>query len=372
MRIAPVGNHLARHARLRAALADANLSALLVTSLPNISYLTGLFASAANLIVGPDELRLIIDGRYHGAAQDRQRDLPGLALVLVPANGSFEESISTELAALGVRTGFETDHITVRQHGDIVRRLPTGVSEFDLLPIEGMVEGLRAVKDSWELDRLRDGGMRLSDAAKCIIPKALAGISERELAGVIEVELRRAGFDRPAFDTIVASGSHSALPHHRAGDRQLADGDLVVLDFGGTLDGYSVDLSRTVAVGQPGGRERHLYEHVMAAQAAAHVATGPGVSAAAVDAAARRVLETAGLGEAFCHSTGHGLGLEVHERPRVGRPRLGRADEVLQAGMVFTLEPGAYLAGWGGVRIEDDVVVTKGGAEWLTDVPRLL
>lgn len=372
MRVAPAGNHLARHARLRAALADADLSALLITSLPNISYLTGLFASAASLIVGPDELRLIIDGRYRGAAQDRQRDLPGLALVLVPPSGSFEESIAAELGALGARTGFEAAHVTVRQHRDIVRRLPKADRELDLCATEGLVEGLRSVKDAWELGRLREGAERLSDAAKCILPKVLAGRSERGLAEIIVAELRRAGFDKPAFDTIVASGPHSALPHHRAGDRLLADGDLVVLDFGGTLDGYSVDLSRTVAVGKPGVRERELFDHVAEAQESAYLAIRPGTSAETVDEIARCVLEGAGLGEAFCHGTGHGLGLEVHERPRLGRRRADRADEVLQAGMVFTLEPGAYLAGWGGVRIEDDVVVTEDKAEWLTDVPRHL
>ena len=181
-----------------------------------------------------------------------------------------------------------------------------------------------------------------------------------------------AGFDKPAFDTIVAAGPNSAVPHYRAGDRRLAEGDLVVMDFGGMLDGYAVDLTRTITVGRPRERERQLLEHVAAAQAAAFAAIGIGTAATAVDDAARRALEAAGLGEAFSHGTGHGLGLEIHERPRVSRWRADLEDEALQAGMVFTLEPGAYLAGWGGARIEDDVVVTAAGAEWLTDVPRLL
>ncbi|MEO8678451.1 MAG: M24 family metallopeptidase, partial [Vicinamibacterales bacterium] len=197
-------------------------------------------------------------------------------------------------------------------------------------------------------------------------------MAEREIAAMIETELRRVGFDKPAFDTIVAAGPNSAMPHHRAGDRVLQAGDLVILDFGGMLDGYAVDLSRTITVGRPGSRERRLLEDVAEAQQAAFKAVTVGRPATTVDDAARKILEGKGLGEAFSHGTGHGLGLEIHERPRVGRWRAGQADELLEAGMVFTIEPGAYLPGWGGARIEDDVVVTATGAEWLTDVPRLI
>ena len=195
---------------------------------------------------------------------------------------------------------------------------------------------------------------------------------ERNVAGAIEVELRRVGFDKPAFDTIVASGPNSAIPHYRSGDRRMENGDLVVLDFGGLLDGYAVDLSRTIVLGPASERAQRLFAAVADAQQAAFKAVSIGRAATEVDAAARLVLERAGLGDAFSHGTGHGLGLEVHERPRVTRYRPGLAAEPLEAGMVFTLEPGAYLAGWGGVRIEDDVVVTADGPEWLTDVPRLM
>jgi Xaa-Pro aminopeptidase len=227
------------------------------------------------------------------------------------------------------------------------------------------------VKDGWELQTIREAAGRLSDAAKCIIRKALAGQREREVAAEIEAELRRVGFDKLAFDTIVAAGPNSALPHYRAGDRRIAAGDLVVMDFGGMLHGYAVDMTRTVAVGGAGQRERRLLDQVLEAQAAAFAAVRPGSSATDVDAATRGVLTQAGLGEAFSHGTGHGLGLDVHERPRLARARPDSPGELLQTGMVFTLEPGAYLEGWGGVRIEDDVVVTAGGAEWLTDAPRL-
>jgi Xaa-Pro aminopeptidase len=191
------------------------------------------------------------------------------------------------------------------------------------------------------------------------------------VAALADVEVRRVGFQKPAFDTIVAAGPNSAVPHYRAGERSLETGDLVVLDFGGLLHGYAVDMTRTIVVGGAGARERRLLEQVAEAQAAAFAAVAIGRPASEVDRAARAVLEREGLGDAFSHGTGHGLGLEVHERPRVARYRPEQPDEPLRAGMVFTIEPGAYLDGWGGARIEDDVVVTPDGAEWLTDVPRL-
>ena len=197
--------------------------------------------------------------------------------------------------------------------------------------------------------------------------------SARIIKYEIEVAaLRTAGYERPAFDTIVASGPNSALPHYRAGGRRLAPGDLVVLDFGGVLDGYCCDLTRTVAVGDPGPELRRIYAAVLEAQQAAIDIVRPGITTTEVDAAARTVLEKHRLGPAFGHGTGHGLGLEVHEEPRLTRPRPDVPAVPLRPGMVFTIEPGAYVAGLGGVRIEDDVLVTEAGHEVLTSVPRQL
>jgi Xaa-Pro aminopeptidase len=184
--------------------------------------------------------------------------------------------------------------------------------------------------------------------------------------------LRRAGFERPAFDTIVASGPHSALPHARPSERRISEGDLVVLDFGGVYASYCVDLTRTVVVGPPTGRAREVHQAVQTAQHAAISVVAPGISRFDVDAAARAALEGAGMGEAFGHGTGHGLGIEIHEDPRVvqRRPGVDIRDERIEAGMVFTVEPGAYFPGWGGVRIEDDILVTEHGAELLTNVSR--
>jgi Xaa-Pro aminopeptidase len=371
MQLASPDHHLARHAKVREDLRAQSLDALLVTSLPNVAYLTGLFATAGAAVVSRDRVILIVDGRYVSAANARRDAVPGLDVVTLPASGSYDEVISDVLGTFGNgRVGFEAGHMTVRQHRDLLARLAGTEPKIVMTPTEGVVERCRAVKDDWELETLREAGRRLSDAAKCIIPKALAGQRERHVAAVIDAELRRVGFDRPAFDTIVAAGPNSAMPHYRAGDRQLATGDLVILDFGGMWNGYAVDMTRTFAVGGPNDRQRRLLERVAEAQRAAFDAVRVGTPATDVDRAARDRLERDGLGDVFSHGTGHGLGLEVHERPRVAKFRPELPPEPLLAGMVFTLEPGVYFDGWGGVRIEDDVVVTPDGAEWLTDVPR--
>ncbi len=372
MLVAPPDYHLARHARLREDLRAESLDLLLVTSLPNVAYLTGLFASAGAVILSLDRVTLVVDGRYLAAARARANQIDALDIVSLPTSGSYEDAIAgVLLASESNRVGFEASQMTVRQHRQLAGKLAAGGSKVELVATEGMVERRRAVKDAWELNTQREAARRLSDAAKCIIPNALAGQRERQVAAAIDAELRRVGFEKPAFDTIVAAGPNSAMPHYRAGDRQVGVGDFVILDFGGMLNGYAVDMTRTVTVGAPDKRQRRVLDSVVAAQQAAFDAVKVGRAATAVDAAARNVLERDGLGEAFTHGTGHGLGLEVHERPRVAKYRPDVPPEQLQASMVFTLEPGAYLDGWGGVRIEDDVVVIPDGAEWLTDVPRL-
>jgi Xaa-Pro aminopeptidase len=370
MQLAPPDQHLARHARVRQQLPGASLDALIVTSLPNVAYLTGLFASAGAVVIAPERLVLIVDGRYAITARHRQRELAALEIEV--AVGSLDEAIAAVVGTFGNgRVGFEEAHVTVRQHRDLTARVAAMDPRIELVATSTMVERCRIVKDAWELETLREAGRRLSDVAKCIIPKALAGQQERQVAAAVDAELRRGGFQKPAFDTIVAAGPNSAVPHYRAGERLLAEGDLVILDFGGMFNGYAVDMTRTIAVGRPNERQRRLLEQVAAAQAAAFAAIEIGRAATDIDRAAREVLGRAGLGEAFSHGTGHGLGLEVHERPRLAKYRAELPAEPLEAGMVFTLEPGAYLEGWGGARIEDDVVVTAGGPEWLTDAPRL-
>jgi Xaa-Pro aminopeptidase len=386
MRIAPAEVLASRVERLRASLAARQLDALVVTSLPNIAYLTGFFASAAALVVTRDTLQVIGDGRYATALTERAEAFDAITPIVIAPGASDDEAIVTVLSHLpGVRAGFEAAHLTVHRHRCIEGRLahaarpdPTPTSSGSLIETDRIVEELRLTKDAWEIGRLREGAGRLSEVAKCILLKALAGRTESDVAGEVEGELRRAGFERPAFDTIVASGPNAALPHARASQRQIAAGDLVIIDFGGVFDGYCTDLTRTVVAFRPGSaprmgdRERHLIQQVTDAQRSAFDALVPGRQPEAADQAAREMLARYGLAAAFTHGTGHGLGLEVHEGPRVTRARADRAEPPLAPGMVMTLEPGVYFPGWGGVRIEDDVLVTEVGAEWLTDVPRTL
>lgn len=373
MRIAPPEFFAARTARLRALLQEHQLDALAVTSLPNIAYLTGLFASAAALVVTPDALFVISDGRYEVHVRARANEWSVIRAVIIPPGSSYDHSIVEVLDPLrGLRVGFEASHLTVLRHRFITDALIKRGWNAALRETNGLVEQLRARKDEWEITALRDGALRLSGVAKCILSNILAGRMESEVAADIEGELRRAGFERPAFDTIVAAGPNAALPHARASSRRIEPGDLVVLDFGGVLDGYCTDLTRTVIAGRGGSRERQVIDRVVEAQAAAFAAVAPGEAPEQVDQAARDALAGDGLADAFTHGTGHGLGLEVHEAPRLTRWRSEHVEPPLAAGMVLTLEPGAYFPGWGGVRIEDDVLVTEGGAEWLTDVPRTL
>lgn len=371
MTAAPRAYFVARHARLVERLRAESLDALLVTSLSNLAYLTGLFASAGALLCSAESLELVVDGRYVDAADERKRDLPALAIVEVPSTAGQDEIVARAIGRLGARrVGFEARYLSVESHQALTRRLGAAGHAVDLVPTSDLVEDLRVVKDAWELATLREAAGRLSAVAKCIIPKVLAGMVEREVAAAIEAEMRRVGFERLAFDTIVASGPNGARPHYRAGDRRLEPGDLVVLDFGGRLNGYAVDLTRTLALPPVGRRARRLIEQVSAAQAAAFAGATPGRRGSEVDQSARDVLAAAGLADAFSHGTGHGLGLDVHERPRLVRRRAEGPDETLRAGMVITIEPGAYFPGWGGARIEDDAAVTPEGPEWLTEAPR--
>ena len=372
MRLAPSDVLNARISNARSVLAARQLDALIVTNPSNIAYLTGFFASAAAAILSADRLLLIGDSRYAETLDMRLRECPLLQTVQLPSGRSYDDAIVEALVPLSAKdVGFEGS-LTFSRHRYLAATLERPGSSTRLMECDGLVETLRAVKDPWEIGVLREGAARLSDVAKRILPNVLAGRIEAEVAGEIELELRRAGFERAAFDTIVASGPNAARPHGRAGARRIEHGDLVVVDFGGVLDGYCTDLSRTVTVGRAGRRERRVIDQVADAQDVAFATVAAGAPPESVDAAARSTLERHGLGDAFTHGTGHGLGLDVHEAPRVSRARPGQAESPLAAGMVLTLEPGAYFPGWGGVRIEDDVLVTDRGAEWLTDVPKVL
>jgi Xaa-Pro aminopeptidase len=370
----PTGFLSNRHAAVRRRFDELAIDALVVTHSPNIFYLSNHAGSAGILVLTRDAAHLVIDFRYTEAVERLQASAfacPGLRTWPVPS--SYEEALVACLSSLGVaRAGIEGAHVSVARHEWLRRTFDSRDLRIELQATEAIVEDARLVKDAYELQALRAAASRLTPVAEEGIEAVREGVMEREIAAALEWAMRQAGFDRIAFDTIVASGPHAALPHYRAGDRRLERGDLVVLDFGGVMDGYCCDLTRTVVVGPPAPDATRIYEAVRDAQAAAIATVRPGIPASEVDAAARTVLDRRGLGEAFGHGTGHGLGLEVHEAPRVGRHRPELAATVLQPGMVFTIEPGAYLPGFGGVRIEDDVVVTDHGCEVLTSVPRNL
>ena len=363
-----------RHDRIRDALETLGLDALIVTPPANIRYLSNHAGTSGILVMTPEAVHLLIDFRYQEsvrALQDSPAACPGLRVWDVPA--SYEEALIACLAEIGAATvGFEAAHVTVARHEWWRETIAARVLDIALRSTERVVEQARMIKDASEIETLRDAAGRLDQVMPGVLASVRAGVTERHVAGVIEAAMREAGYERMAFDTIVASGPHSALPHYRAGTRVLTTGDLLVLDFGGVLDGYCSDLTRTVSIGAPSREARRVYDAVRDAHAAAVAAVRPGIEASTVDTAARDVLHERGLGDAFGHGTGHGLGLDVHEEPRVGKPRADLPVVALAPGMVFTIEPGAYLPGFGGVRIEDDVLVTATGCEVLTHVPREL
>ncbi len=361
----------ARQARLRQRLSTLSLDALVVTCGPNIRYLSNHTGSSGVLVTTSDSVHVLVDFRYREAVQLLQQSpaaCPGLVVRDVPA--SYDEALLDCLRDLGASVvGFEAAHVPVATHERWRRMAEARQLDVTFRSTEAVVEEARAVKDSFEISTLREAAARLTAVAASVFDAVQAGATERAVAVMVESAIRHAGYDRSAFDTIVASGPNAALPHHHPGDRVLADGDLVVLDFGGVLDGYCCDLTRMVSIGSVSPEARRLYEAVYDAHQAAIATIRPGVESTAVDTAARSLLEARGLGQAFGHGTGHGLGLDAHELPRITRVRADVASVSLEPGMVFTVEPGAYVPGFGGVRIEDDVVVTETGCEVLTTVP---
>lgn len=354
----------ARLARVRARLSEAGADVFVVTDLNNVRYLTGFAGSAGILVVTATAGHLLIDGRYEEIVREGQG-----AGVIAPNNvirvKKYDPTLIETLAAGGwQRLAFEGDHTTVAQYGRWVQGLP-GVT---CTPVYDWVEAGRITKDDRELAILRRAAVLLSGVACALSQWVAVGKSEREVAGDIDTALRRAGFEKPAFDTIVATGPNSAFPHARPTDRTIRNGDLVLLDFGGVLEGYCVDLTRMAGAGRVEANSHSVYRAVRLALDAATAAVRPGSLTTEVDHAARQVLEQHQLGSAFVHGTGHGLGLDVHEAPRVGPGDPSEAVR-LESGMVVTIEPGAYVVGLGGVRLEDDVLVTAEGREVLTTAP---
>jgi Xaa-Pro aminopeptidase len=347
-----------RHA-LRGLLAHADLSALLVTKPVNVRYLTGFTGSYGALLLLHDRTLFFTDGRYRRQAA---AEVPGAEVVLAP--GDLIGAVSGVVRTAGDGLGFEPGGLT---WGD-GQRLRTGLPGQAVVPAPPLVEELREVKDERELSSMRQAARLGGETLAGLLPSLREGVTERQVAIELELAMRRLGGDGLAFDTIVAFGELAAEPHHRPGDRPLVTGDLVKLDFGARVDGYCADMTRTLVLGAASQRQRDLYELVRQAQAAGLGCLAAGVPAGEVDRACRQPIAEAGLGDSFPHPTGHGIGLEIHEAPRL---RPGSRDPIA-AGTPVTIEPGVYLPGFGGVRIEDLAVARPGGHELLTTAPREL
>ncbi len=375
MPLLPLTSVVHRLETVRATMHLAGLDGFVVAHPPNVRYLTGLAATAGLIVITADRCVLTVDFRYGTAAADMLAGRADTAITLDVTDKSYDEAAVALLGDAGVqRIGIEAAWMPVNRFNWLSRALAatassskgTGQACPELIPTERIVERARVVKDAVEIATLREAAARLARLAQQVPGIARAGRTEAEVAAEIDAAMRLAGFEGPAFQTIVASGPNSALPHARPGARILREGEAVVLDFGGVYDGYCVDLTRTVLLGTALPELHRIFDAVAEAQAAAIEAVRPGALPSEIDRAARAVLERHDLGQAFGHGTGHGIGLEVHEEPRIGRLASRYPESPVEAGMVFTIEPGAYVPGLGGVRIEDDVLVVDGGSEILT------
>lgn len=346
----------ARAAALRALLPGAGVDALLVTHLPNIRWLTGFSGSAALLVVARDTLTLITDFRY---ATQAPQEVGPAADVIIDRRNVWDRLARVLATEAPEALGIEASTVTVRE----AERISAATSA-RVVPVGDLVERLRMVKDDGEVTAIRAAGALALEALAELLPTIRVGEREIDVASRLEAGLRRRGSEWHPFPTIVASGPRSALPHAGTSERSILKGEFLLIDFGAQLDGYCADITRTVVVGaRADERQRVVYDLVEEAQRRAREGVRAGMSGSEADALARELIAARGYGEAFGHSLGHGLGLEVHEAPRLA----ATAEALLPVGAVVTVEPGIYLPGWGGVRLEDDVWLSAGGPVLLTD-----
>ncbi|HTE86946.1 MAG TPA: Xaa-Pro peptidase family protein [Dehalococcoidia bacterium] len=353
-----------RLAKLRAELESENLDALLVSNASNRRYLSGFTGSSGSLLITADGATIATDFRYYEQAESQAE-----AFRLYKTAGRLDDWLPGLLDGMGgKRTGFEASEVSYALHRQmvaVIEAMPAAARP-RLVPRSGIVERLRARKDADELAKLQ-AAIDLGDAtfehvAKLVEP----GWSEQQVAWEIERYIHEQGGDGPSFSAIVAGGAWGAMPHAYARDHALKSGEGLVIDMGARLDGYCSDLTRTIVLGEPDARFRAVYEIVLTAQLAAYEMIEPGMTGAQAHMLAQSVIDAAGYGEHFGHGLGHGIGLQVHEAPRV----TATSDDTLEEGMVFSIEPGIYLPGWGGVRIEDLAVVERGRCRFLSHAPK--
>jgi Xaa-Pro aminopeptidase len=355
----------ARAARVRDELDGAGCDALLVTKLVNIRYLTGFTGSAAMVLITPDSLLLVTDGRYRDQATE-QLQAAGVDASVSIGLTAEEQYRVLDGAASALRLGLEAHVVTWAQQRAMVERWFRNAAE--LVATEGVVEALRLVKDDGEVARIEAAATIATDALRGLLPRLFERPTENDFGLELDTAIRRLGAEGTSFETIVAAGPNGAKPHHRAAgsSRMIEEGDLVVVDYGALVDGYCSDMTRTFCIGEPSPVQRRMLDVVTAAQAAGVAVVAAGAETKAVDDACRALIGEAGWAEAFSHGTGHGVGLEIHEDPRVS----WSTTATLAPGHVVTVEPGVYLPEHGGVRIEDTVVVTQDGCRPLTHAPK--
>ncbi len=350
-----------RLARCRTLLDDLGLDGVVVSEAADVRYLSGFRGDDTTLVIGRDAALICTDARYW---QQVREETAGFELVEALNADLIADTVAGAASALGAeaRLGFQGASLSHEEYRRLRRR-----HRGRLRDVGGRVSRLRAVKDAAEIAVMRRAGALTDEALAAVVARGLVGRREADVAWDLLAEYHRLGADGEAFSAIVAGGAHGAQAHAIPGERVIAAGELVVIDTGARVDGYCSDITRTFAVGEPGAELRRVYDVVLAAQLAGLAAVRDGAHGRRdVDAAARAVIAAAGYGEQFGHGTGHGVGLEVHEAPGLGRTR----GDLLAAGMVCTVEPGIYIEGLGGVRIEDTVLVTAGGGERLTAFPK--
>ncbi|MGH9189071.1 MAG: M24 family metallopeptidase [Acidimicrobiales bacterium] len=355
-----------RMARLRDRLDEAGCDAVLVTRMVNVRYLTGFSGSAAMVLVRPGDVLFVTDGRYRDQSAAELSAAGTEAEIVIGLTGEAQKELVAEAATGIARLGLEAGAVTwARQRRFAEEWFPSA----ELVATEGLVEELRLVKDEGEVARMAAAAAIADDALAAVRPRLVERPTESDLAIELDFEMRRRGASGSSFETIVGSGPNGALPHARPGNRRIEAGELVVIDFGAVVDGYCSDMTRTVCVGEPASATaRRMVDVVTESQAAGVAAVRAGATAAGVDEVCRSIIAEAGWADAFLHGTGHGVGLEIHEEPRVA----ATSSDTLAAGWVVTVEPGVYLPEHGGVRIEDTVVVTEDGCRVLTNAPKEL
>ena len=355
-------DYAGRREKLRKLLKKTGAEALLVTSEPNVTYLTGFTGDSSYLLLTPESEVLLSDGRYDTQISD---ECPGLEMNIRKSGILIHQQTAHVLRAAKIsRLAIEAESMSVATRDRIAEKLP----KLAIFQTSGMVEFLRQVKDKEELELIR-GAIRIAEKSFATIRASVSPVqTEIQIAEELERQIRQLGGEGPAFPTIVAVGPRAALPHAHATSARVGDGGLILVDWGAQWQLYKSDLTRVLVTAKISTKLRRVYEVVLNAQAQAIAAVRPGVPTTDVDAAARQVIGAAGFGRRFNHGIGHGFGLEIHEAPRMS----GKNPALLKPGMVITVEPGIYLPGWGGIRIEDDILVTRTGHEVLTSAAKQL